>query len=115
GTCRTAHCIAGGAAVMTGHKPVYTSVESNHGEEAADAVTCVKGEWRPGEIGSVFVRDPGAEEATIPNVAQAELGLSGAEACVMFKSSNTIGDLKGLVNVFARRRGLDDPYPGYRP
>lgn len=104
-SCGTAYCIAGQAAVQTGHRLIHPN--SSDGS----AYSCVPQYIAEQADGKTKWEDlPGVRPRDIATVAAEALGIDCLEADSLFEASNTIGNLKFLVNRMFRDRYLPAPY-----
>lgn len=104
--CGSTGCIAGHTVHDAGYRMIF-----NSDFEAFECILQVP-THDVDEKGGVFWKDaPDAEPESIPVVAATLLGLAEFEAAILFHADNSIERLKGWTNVFARARGLSEPYP----
>jgi hypothetical protein len=81
-SCGTAFCVAGHAAVMTGHTIA----------------------WDDDLVLTAYVVAPGTlPDLTIENVAKRELGLTSDEADVLFRATNTLEDIHDILMAWEER------------
>lgn len=119
GECQTAFCMAGQAAVQTGHRLIFNDTTDIHNAEsssyiaAVSAAECVPQEpVGRDEKGRVIYRDvEGESPRYISDVAREALGLEYEEADRFFNGDNGITDLKEYANWFCNRRNLPLLFP----
>lgn len=118
GECRTAFCMAGQAAVQTGHRLIFNDETdlrdtSYQWMPAVSAAECVPQEpVGRDEKGRVIYRDiEGESPRYISDVAREALGLEYEEADRFFNGDNGVTDLKEYANWFCNRRNLPLLFP----
>lgn len=125
GVCQSAFCAAGHGAYEAGNRLVYTAEAMINGRNnetfGITADMCIqerpkmhKGEPVLDDKGRQVWEDvPHAAFYPISTVGAEWYGLSGNEATAFFAYSNSLDQMKSLVNTFCERRDLPLPYPDH--